>query len=278
MFKMGRLRHLSNSRDGVRGTVSRGNIIYDSIDLEANKELYEVGTTKKYPLGTRLVTADGRVFRYAKAEGDLVANRGALNHQRYNGITGGIVSAFASGVTEVNILLDSTTSGSTWFGVENNMAGGSIVLATGTPTICRQIVKHPAGSDADTITITLDGPTTRAITAAEMAEVMRNPYQALVQSTHSTHLSCMGVTQNAFTAGDYGWIQTWGVSWITPDLGTLGIDEYDRELIFLGTGTVVQTTDSDPTTYANQHAGFLMNFTSVSEWSIPPFVMIQISP
>jgi len=275
---MGRLRHLSNSRTGVRGTVSKGNIIYDAIDLEANLELYEVGTTKKYPLGTRLVTADGRVFRYAKAEGDLIANRGVLNHQRYSGITGGIVSAFASGVTEVNILLDSTTSGATYFGVANNMAGGSIVLATGTPTICRQIVKHPAGINAETITITLDGPTTRAITAAEMAEVMRNPYQALVQATHGEWCAIMGVTQNAWSAGDYGWIQTWGVTWITPSLGTIGVNEYDRECIFLGDGSIVQTTDYDPTTYAYQHAGFLINWSSTSNWSIPPFLMLQISP
>jgi len=275
---MGRLRHMSNSRTGVRGTTSKGNIIYDAVDLEANLELYEVGTTKKYPLGTRLVTADGRVFRYAKAEGDLVANRGALNHQRYNGITGGIVSAFASGVTEVNILLDGDTSGDTFFGVANNMAGGSIVMPTGAPTMCRQIVKHPAGADGETITITLDGPTTRAIAAADMAEVMRNPYQALVQSTHGEWLAIMGVTQNAFSAGDYGWIQTWGVSWITPSLGTLGVDEYDRELIFLGDGSIVQSTDYDPTTYAYQRCGFLMNWSSTSNWSIPPFVMIQISP
>jgi len=269
---------MSNSRSGVRGTVSKGNVIYDAADKEANKEIYEVGTTKKYALGTRLVTADGRVFRYAKAEGDLIANRGAVNHQIYSGITGGIVSAFASGVTEVNILLDTVTSGSSFFGVENNMEGGSIVLATGAPTICRQIVKHKAGSDAETITITLDGPTTRAITAAEMAEVMRNPYQALSQTIHTTTCSIMGVTQNAWSAGEYGWIQTWGVSWVTPSLGTLGCGMYDRELVFLGNGTIVQSTDYDPTSTSHQHAGFLINRTVPTTWSVPPFMMIQISP
>jgi len=274
---MGRLRNLSNSRKGIRGTVTKGNIIYDAVDLEANNELYETETTAKYPIGTRVVSCDGRVFRYALASLEVKPGFGAFNLNVFNAITGGCVNAQAVGDKSIVLLCDSTTGGTSWFGTENRMAGGYISLPTGTITQVRRIVSHAASANGSNVTVNLDGPLTEAVTAAEMCEVMQNPYSALTQQGH-TRASVVGVPVTTIAAGSYGWIQTWGPTWITPSVAGVGSAERERTLIFYSDGSVRNINDVDMSTYGSQIAGFCINVTATGDWTNPPFVMLQISP
>jgi len=272
---MGRTRYINNSRSGVQGTVVQGNVIYDT-QPNMDLELYDTETTPKYPIGTRLVSGDGRVFRYALAAASVNPGFGASNNNTFNGITGGSVTARAIGDTTITLLCDATTGGSTWFGTANRMAGGYVSLPSLTITQFRRIVSHPASANGSNVVVTLDGPFTQAVAAASMAEVMQNPYSALY--TGGNYDSVVGVPVTQIATGYYGWIQTWGPTWITPDVAGVGSEAHGRQLIFVGNGAIELVNDMDPSTYSCQHAGFILGTSASGDWTNPPFVMLQISP
>ena len=273
-----RLKHASNAPLG--GTEFEEYIVhvgkFGKRGDAAHQGLYEISAIQRYALGTRVVDSDGRVFRYALAAATVAPGFGASNNNTFNGITGGVVNAQAIGDKVCSLLLDATTGGATWFGTKNRMAGGYISLPTGSPPQFRRIVSHPAGVSTDTIVVTLDGPFSRALTAAEMAEVIQNPYSALY--TGGNYDSVVGVPLVSITTGYYGWIQTWGPTWITPDVAGVGSEAHGRQLIFVGNGAIELVNDMDPSTYACQHAGFILGTSAAGDWTNPPFVMLQISP
>jgi len=272
---MARARYVSNSRRGIAGTAIGGNIIFET-EPSMDDELYEAETAARYPIGTRVVSSDGRVFRYALAAATVTPGFGASNNNTFNAIIGGAVTARAIGDKTITFLCDSTTGGATWFGTLNRMAGGYVSLPTGSITQFRRIVSHPATASASNVVVTLDGPFTRTITAAEMAEVMQNPYSALY--TGGNYDSVVGVPVTTIATGYYGWIQTWGPTWIVPDVAGVGSEAHGRQLIFVGNGAIELVNDMDPGTYCCQHAGFILGTSVVGDWSNPPFVMLQISP
>jgi len=273
MFKMGRTRYISNARKGVQGSLVKGSVIYD-IQPNMNAEIYETETTPKYTLGTRLVAGDGRVFRYAKAGAALATGFGAKNFGAYNAVTGGVVNARSIGDTTFNLLLDATTGGATWFGTAGQMVGGFVSMPTGAPTMFRMITAHETGINTETITVTVDGPFTRAIAAAQFLEIAQNPYADLRQTNH-LYSSVMGIPVTAIASGSYGWVQTWGPCWIIPALPVADTAHW-RTVCFGGDGSIMSFEDATGET-GLQVAGFVIDNTSPGSDN-PPFVMLQISP
>ena len=235
--------------------------------------VYSTGTVKKHsPLGIRYRVGDS-VYKYGRAGAALATGFGAKNFGAYNNITGGVVSARSIGDMWIDLLLDSTTGGTGWFGTKNNMVGGFVSMPTGAPTMFRHIMGHEKGANAATIKVYLDGPLTRATDAAQMCEVGQNPYYNLRQ-TNNNFTSVMGVPTTKIASGSFGWFQTEGPAWVVPALPVADTAQW-REVYFGGDGSILGSEDSTAET-GLQRAGFVIDNTSPGSDN-PPFIFLQIS-
>ena len=233
--------------------------------------VYSTGTVRKFVSGTRYRIGD-RVFKYGKTGAAVNPGFGAFNNGVYSGITGGNVTARAIGDIWLDILLDATTGGTTWFGTKNNMVGGIWCQPDGTNAQFRMITGHEKGADALTIKVYLDGPITRTMIATSFMECAQNPYNQLSNSGGGW-ASVMGVPTTVIASGSYGWFQSWGPCWVTPSLPVADTVKW-RTVCFVGDGSIRSFEDVTGET-GHQVAGFVIDQTSGDN---PPFVMLQISP
>lgn len=234
--------------------------------------VYSTGTVKKQPYGTRYRIMD-RIFKYGKASAALVPKQGGQNDGAYSGVTGGNVTARAAGDQWVDILLDGTTGGATWFGTKNNMVGGFWSQPDTSNAQFRYIMGHEKGSSGSIIKLYLDGPITRAMIATSFMEVAQNPYAQLSQSGNS-YKSFMGVPTTAIASGSYAWFQTMGPAWMNPNTPVADTANW-RTVVFHNSGSVQSFEDATGET-GHQVAGFVIDNTSPGSDN-PPFIFLQIS-
>ncbi len=235
--------------------------------------VYSTGTVKKFIYGTRYRIGD-RVFKYGKAGAALIPKKGAANYGAYSGVTGGNVTARAIGDVWVDILLDGTTGGVTWFGTKNNMVGGFYSQPDTANSQFRIITGHEKGASTATIKVYLDGPITRTMIAASFTEIAQNPYANLRQ-TGNEFASVMGVPTTAIASGSYSWNQTWGPCWLNPNTPVADTAKW-RTVVFAGDGSIQGFDDAIGET-GHQVAGFVIDNTSPGSDN-PPFIFLQISP
>lgn len=238
--------------------------------------LYETSLIKdpKWNLGDRVVTPDGRVFRYAKAAGALNPKFGAKNSVTFLD-SDNTEAAAAIGDTEISITLNATSAGSSYFGTADAMIGAYFSQPDTAHCTFRRIVKHGIGSSGDVIKITLDAPITRLIPTNSFYELLPNPY-GYVNQDGSLMSSVMGMPLVVVASGSFCWIQTWGPYWVNVAVGNIGSGSNDRLLVFDGAGAINQAINGTTETF--QVAGFIIDKTASGTWDNPPFVMLQISP
>lgn len=160
-------------------------------------------------LGARIVTRDGRVFRFARV-GALAAVAGSL-YQAAAAVPNHLAqtpAAAAIGATQVVI----TTLGAT-AATENQYAEGYMQVDT-TPGngIMYGINSHlaNAGSAALTLNLEKDDAIQVALTTASRVGLIANPYAAVIVTPTTATNVCVGVPLVAAAALAYCWIQTWG--------------------------------------------------------------------
>ncbi len=235
--------------------------------------VYSTGTAKKHAFGTRYRIGD-RVFKYGKGTAALLPKKGGHNMGAFSGVTGGNVTARAIGDTTVDILLDSTTGGATWFGTAGNMIGGFYSQPDTSNSQFRIIVDHDTGSNGDTIFLALDGPITRTMIATSFTEIAQNPY-ANLQQAGNNFTSVMGVPTTAVASGSFCWNQTWGPCWLNPNTPVADTASW-RTVCFRNDGSISGFDDITGET-GHQVAGFVIDNTSPGSDN-PPFIFLQISP
>jgi len=231
------------------------------------------GTKKKHPYGTRIRYGD-RIFKYGKTAAAVKPGYGAKNNGAYSGVTGGNVTARAIGDMWLDILLDATTGGTTWFGTKNEMVGGFWSQPDGTNAQFREIVGHEKGANAATIKVWLDAPITRTMIATSFMEICQNPYANLTQANNE-YTSVMGVPTTVIASGSYGWFQTWGPTWLTPNIPVADTANW-RTVVFMSDGCIKGFDDATAEA-GHQVAGFVIDKTGNGSDN-PPFVFLQISP
>lgn len=175
----------------------------------AGQPLYTSSSTQYHALGERLVTSDGRVFRYAKAGAvDLVAGNWIqspaqlANHQNI-----APTATFAIGATAVTVTLGATAA------TANQYAGGQMVV-TITPGLGQAIaiLGHPAALSGATLTLTLAEPLRVALTTTTRVDLVPNLFNGVIQNPITTLTGvCVGVATYIITAAEYGWIQRSGL-------------------------------------------------------------------
>jgi len=175
--------------------------------------------TEIHRLGTRIVSADGRVFRYAKAGATLVAGNvlqssaivpnhlantapvvaiGATSFAYTPGNTAGAANLYADGFLQV----DTTPGNGYTYGVSGH---GAITASTA-------------------FTLNLKDPIQVALTTDSRIGLIANPYKNVIQFPVTTATgSLVGVATYIIASGECGWIQTWGLCSVlttgTPALG-----------------------------------------------------------
>ena len=276
------------------------------------KFLYTTSLVKhqRYKVGDRVVTPDGRAFRYSQvlpaavnANALVRSGFGAGIYPRVNisdlapaqvapaqTILGVVSSAGAIGDSVVTVNTKAT-SGVNADGViaADELRGGYIVIGNETfNPQNRQIIGNTAGvvGAITAITVFLDGPLTTAVTAgATYIEIMPNPYLNMYGNPGAAlspgFMTFGGVPTVTAAASAYFWLQTWGPLWVTPS-GTPGATHQpgyttgDREVFFVGDGSIYGG-EAATVEAGWQRAGVIMQRDAATSAG-PPFIFLQINP
>jgi len=247
-------------------------------------------TVQEYPLGTRFVCGD-RTYRYCYASGDCDPEWGAYKAKKTNTVAVAPTQATATqadgtiagavGSRYVTVTID-TEIGVLTTGVlsKNELAGGYIVVGNGSsqhPQM-RLIVSHPAlTSTGGSLTLEMDMPLISAVAAATTTiELMECPfYCILADGSGGDYVTYIGIPACEASSGEYFWVQTWGVCWITSNSNTCD-SARDRTIVFVGNGSVESSND-ETLESGFQIAGVALDMSG-SAASNAPMVYLQIMP
>jgi len=275
-----RAKYIRNAPDG-NGTLFRGDIY--QVDMNGllggttGHRIWETKTVAQYTLGTRLMTPDGRVFRYGKCYQTLTKmNVGVKNYHCLLSVKDNVCKAASVGVTTLRVATDAFTSTV----LKDELHGGYISLYRGTDRQQRHIIGNTAVPTlaGGVITLELSAPLITAINLNDNIEIMHNPYSQLIEGNHN-YTPVMGMPTLLATAGDYFWIQTWGPCRISPEGAGYPAAENQLQYVFGSTGGIITVAEADALGYAKQLAGFVVNrATSIGAEHCAPFIMLQISP
>jgi hypothetical protein len=254
-------------------------------------------------VGDRVVTPDGRVFRYAQA-GAVSTNTGVLpNFGAYNPYKVDISAVAPAQVAPASPVILGLNLGSGSIGdwsvtvtvgaavgpngdgslTQNQLAGGYIVIGDGTSqnaTQNRCIIGNDAlAAGGGSVNVYLDGSLTTAVTpTTTYIEILPNPYAGLVGGTApstvantNAYVTFLGIPTAAATKGQYFWLQTFGPLWTTNDGNTNKVAN-GRDLFFQTDGSL---RGQQGTASPLQRAGICMD-ACTSGTASAPIYMLQI--
>lgn len=175
--------------------------------------LFSESSTAQAQVGQRVVTPDGRVYRYCLAGGTALvpgklyqAPAQITNHQNLT------PTATAVGATSVTVTLGATAA------TLNQYAGGYLVV-TVTPGQGYQylISGHAAADSSGTLTLNLADPIAVALTTSSRVDLVLNPFSGVIVNPATVTSVPVGVAVYPVTAAYYGWLQTGGVANVLAD-------------------------------------------------------------
>lgn len=192
----------------LHGNVNPGDIFgYDSEKQE-------------FPLGEKVVSSDGRTFRYCKCGGTATVvgkmYQAPAEITTHQGLT---PAAAAIGATSVTVTLGATNA------VTANQYANGYLMVTTTPGqgYSYLIKSHPAAEASATLVLTLSDPVKIALTTSSVVDMVLNPYSGVIIQNTTKTSAVMGLAVNIITATYYGWIQTGGVACCFVDDSTIAV-------------------------------------------------------
>uniref|UniRef100_A0A6M3IMI9 Uncharacterized protein n=1 Tax=viral metagenome TaxID=1070528 RepID=A0A6M3IMI9_9ZZZZ len=236
-------------------------------------------TVQQYPLGTRYVDGD-RAFRYAKFMGTMNPDLGAKDTQPQT-VAYATIAAAALQYATTLVLDVAATDGIAGDGVVavDSLAGGyCVIFDASSKAITRQIKSNTVvASSGGEMTIIVTDPVPVALIAdTDHIECMANPYSYLTASTSNAYGAFMGLPQLVYTTGQFGWLQTWGPTWLAPQ-AAVGGGSNNRTCIFRHDGSIDELDYSDANNAKGQIAGFVMSHAQAGTQGAP-FVWLTIAP
>lgn len=181
--------------------------------LTIQQGLFEQKEEAKHNIGTRLQLADGRVFYYARAGASNLA-AGKLN------FSVATVSGHEDVDTSAQSALDKvvTVTVNTTAVTANQYAEGWIsTRQTGGVGQMLKIRSNTATTaTTGTSVLTLYDPITTALLATGQADLIRNPFDSVIESATEEQMAA-GVPLIPVTAAWYFWNQTWGLASVLSD-------------------------------------------------------------
>jgi hypothetical protein len=227
--------------------------------------LHTASATKRSEIGRRLITDDGRVYRYCLATtGGVDAYHGAISLA--DDVIGEVVDTDAPSAA-ASIGETSTFITQTGF-VKDQLVGAYLFMYATTGGQFRRIVHNDASLAAKT-KIFVDQPWDQAIAGTEYCEMFENPY-SLCTKTATAKASTIAVPACTAASGYYFWGQTWGPCVVSPG-HALEPTGHRRAVGFGTNGCVFLIYSYHDAGMA--HAGFVLNYNSDNG----PLIMLQIS-
>lgn len=238
--------------------------------------IYTTETTQRYIYGTRLITWDGRVYKYCNAVAQVYSYSGAfaLEDAALSWTSNAIVAYAGDRSQRVAGTLGRS---------EDDLAGGFLMTednSATTTTVLQGIVGNEASVGTYT-TIYTDFPIPFTTTSSDHHEVFENPYRETSESVGSGTCAIICVPAISSAAGYKYWGQTFGPAYVSPANTTLddpAIEE--RQVYFSVAGTEAKLVEAASNTGGSeaQHAGFILNGDVASGGNIAgPLIMLQIS-
>jgi len=252
----------------------------DSAVIMPAQDIYEVSAIQKHRLGTRLLRGD-RVFRYVKAGGTLDPDVVAYNANLQLITYAASPLAYPAGSNQVSITVASG-DGPAADGVlaAHYMEGGYLVCFSNTvATFTAQILDNTAvASGGGTSILTLDCEVPVAIgTSTTFFEAMPSPYVNVQSGNSGGNYPFVGVPMVALsTTYPYGWIQTWGPTWVAPQAAVGATANYNTFVIRHDGSIDVPVYNSAYTMYS-QHGGHVLTRSAAGTQGAP-FVFLEIAP
>jgi len=261
------------------------NVCVETDGRPVGNSLYKQSATQLFRYGKRIMTWDGRVFRYGGSKTALLSGFGAFNY--YTVSLHGTFAVVPTAIAVGQNWADVTISASMGYGAggfaEDELVGGYIVVGHGTSKVeNRCIVKNQVMTDAGgTMRLWVDGAFETAQTkSTDGAELYPNPYKYLGKGSLECN-AVMGVPAINVTSTYSAFIQTWGPCWVTPGGAdsSPGNTINDRECYFVGDGSVNAGTyiAASESGKAYQRAGFMIDTTAIGTGGLP-LLMLQITP
>ena len=180
----------------------------------AEKDIYEQSTVQLYPLGQKLITPNGSIFRYTLMGGVAgVANKIYQSEAPTSGWASQAL-ATATAVGDTSMLFKDNAAA-----FAANLFQGGTVLIEETDDLGHLYRIKTNDASAGTAEARLyfeDGVTVKvavAVAAGNVATVMKNPWRDIVicPITAPTAVA-VGIPRVIITNAQYGWLQTQGVA------------------------------------------------------------------
>jgi len=178
-------------------------------------DLRDTTSTNTETLGAIGRTADGREFRYVKADasaGLAIGKLGVAPAVTANHVNRSLdsTSDVAVGSKVIKVALGATAA------TQDQYAGGYLIVRDGTGKgAAYRINGNSAAASSGTTTVSLQDSIATALAVADSKVDLVNPYNNVIAST--TLSQSVGVAQVSLAAGYYGWIQTKGIASVLAD-------------------------------------------------------------
>ena len=241
----------------------------------------EVDPNNGLIVGTRMILPDGRVFRYAFANGAIGAGQGVQSSIALANQDSDLAVSTAAAVGDKSVTITFGTSPDTNVTADqyangylfvNNVDGeGHVYRIKGTGA---HVAADVSASPAVEISLQ-DGDTIAEALVAGQSQVglVANPYQDVIITPGGAQTArCVGYAAAEVADNSYFWAQTWGEAALLAD-GTLVIFESVR--VSDGTPGAVENYATE-TGAEEQVVGFATNFLAAT--TDYQFVFLQISP
>lgn len=175
-----------------------------------------------HPLGSQMMFADGRRYKYARAGASVALAAARLNQQTLNDANydelvvptaraiGDKVITLTTGATAVTV--DQLKDG--YVNVEDDTGEGYLYT----------VQSNAAASTTATLSITLYEPLQVAWTTVTTAGIYVNPYAVTIIHPSPATARLTGVSVCVVAVSAYGWLQTWGPASVLVE-GTHVINE-----------------------------------------------------
>ena len=229
--------------------------------------VYSVGTTKLYPFGSRY-DIDERSFLYCYAGAACNPGYGAAYYNQYVSVA----TATAQSIGDMTIDITVTTTAFT----KDELQGGYYSQPDGTCKQFRRILGNSACASGGITRLFLDGPFTRTLVANSFAELMRNPCSDVRggPTLNNEYVTYFGVPATTIASTYYGWVQTWGPTWATPQTPVADTANW-RTVVFQSNGSIRGFDDAIGET-GHMVAGHVIDRTG-SGSDNPPFIYLTCS-
>lgn len=174
-----------------------------------SQSVFESDTVQNEDLGAKMVSADGRSFRYCKVGGTaLVAGNvfdGPANVADHTNVT--VQAAAAIGASTISVTLGSTAA------TANQYSGGVVVVNDVTGQGHTYGIKsNPAADASATLVLTLEANelVLIALTTSSQVSLVPNQYNAVIIHAASETGVPVGIAVTTAAADAFAWIQTRG--------------------------------------------------------------------